>query len=845
MNFYTHVAVYGNKILYRGISEGRRVSRREGYKPSLFVSAPTEDPYHTVQGLPVKRVQFETIKEAKAYIEKYDKVENFTVYGNERFEYAFLADKFPGEVEWDKSKLLIANIDIEVAKDEEFGYSSAYDAENPVTAITMKLRNEILVFGIGDFTTERENVRYFKFRDEEALLKGFLRVWSSDYPDIVTGWNVKFFDIPYLINRLTRLFGEETARLMSPWKRLGERYVRFMNRDSQYLTISGVAIYDYMELYRKFAKQGTSQESYALNHIAHVEIGERKLDYSEYGSLNNLYKDNHQLFIEYNIRDVELVDQMEERGKNCAGILALALTLAYRAKVNFEDAFAQTRMWDAIIFNVMKKKRIVAPLIQKHTKTPYEGAYVKEPIPGLYKWVVSLDLNSLYPHLIMQYNISPDTIIEPDDYSDGHRGLLAAGVSVDALLSQSIDTTPLRALNCTMTPNGQFFTKARLGLLPEIMQSMYDARVVYKNKMLDAQKALVNDPDNAELKKQAATFRNLQEAVKVTLNSAYGGLANKFFRMFDVRQAHGITSGGQLSIKWVEKAINETLNKTLGTSGVDYVVAIDTDSVYVRFDSLVDRVFKRKNPTSEEIVAFLDRACTDVVGKVVDEAYGNLALYVNAYAQKMVMKRESICETAIWTRKKRYILSIWDQEGVRYKEPDTKISGLEIVKSSTPQICRDKLKDAVKVILTGTENDIVDFIEKFHAEFKALPVQDIAFPRGLSNLKKYHNSRASGPIHVRGALTFNSQLREHGLERIYESIGEGEKVKFVYLRKPNPCHSHVISFKTVLPKEFELESFIDYDMQFEKAFISPLKIILNSIKWRHEREKPSIASFFQ
>jgi DNA polymerase elongation subunit (family B) len=845
MNFYTSVAVYGNKILYRGIENGRRVSKREGYAPSFFVPGTDPGNFKTIHGEQVKQVNFSDIKSAKAFLEKYEKVDNFKIYGNERYEYAFLADKFPGDVEWDKSKILIANIDIEVAKDEEHGYSSAHDATNPVTSITYKRYNEILVFGLGDFKTDREDVKYFKFATEELMLRGFLRIWSSDYPDVITGWNVKFYDIPYLINRLTRLFGEEVAKTFSPWRRFGERFIKYMGRDEKYLTVSGIAIYDMLELYRKFAKKGTSQESYALNNIAHVELGERKLDYTEYGSLNNLYKENHQLFIEYNIKDVELVAQMEERGKNCAGILSLALTLAYRAKVNYEDALQQTRMWDSIIFGVMKKKKMVVPLIRKHTKTAYEGAYVKEPIPGMYRWVVSFDLNSLYPHLIMQYNISPDTIVEPEHYTDGHRGLLAQGITVDKLVAESIDLTPLRALNCTMTPNGQFFTLARYGLLPQIMQEMYDARVVYKNKMIDAKKALVTDPDNAELKRLASTFSNLQEAIKVTLNSAYGGLANEYFRMFDVRQAEGITSGGRLSIKWVEKAINAALNKTLKTQGVDYVVAIDTDSVYVCFAQLVDKVFASKNSDTETVVNFLDKVSQTLFTEIIDGAYGNLASYVNAYAQKMQMKRESICETAIWTAKKRYILKVWDQEGVRYTEPDIKISGLEIVKSSTPQTCRDKLKQAVKVILDGSQQDILAFIETYREAFERLAIEEIAFPRGITSLNKYLDGNHGRPIHVHGAITFNEQLRKHGLERTYESIGEGEKIKFVALSQPNPFHSHVISFKTVLPKEFELEKFIDYDSQFEKAFLAPLKIILDSIGWRHEREKPSIASFFR
>jgi DNA polymerase elongation subunit (family B) len=496
LDFYTNVSCSGNKILYRGIKNGKRVTKRVGYSPTLFMPQKGDTGYYTVRGETVFPLHFETISEARDFYKAHEDLDNSTVYGNTRFEYAYIADNFPGEIEFDRSKILIANIDIEVD-----GFTTPEEAAFPVTAISYKRYNEILVFGLGDFKTDRDDVRYFKFKDEEALLRGFLRIWTSDYPDIITGWNVKFFDIPYLYNRINMLFGEDDAKTLSPWKRTGEKFNKFMGREQRSLTLQGVAILDYLELYRKFAKEGMQQESYKLDHIAHVEIGEKKVDYTEYGNLMNLYRENHQLFIEYNIHDVELVGRMDERGKNCAGLLDLALTLAYDSKSNYDDVFQQVRMWDAIVFNHLKARKQVLPPSKVKDKESYDGGYVKDPKIGLSEWVCSFDLNSLYPHLIMQYNISPDTIV--DDVPDALAALVAGGLNRDTLLAQDLDTSVLRDYNVTVTPNGQFFTREFQGFLPAIMQQMYDGRVRYKNKAIEAKKELVEIEAEINRRKQS------------------------------------------------------------------------------------------------------------------------------------------------------------------------------------------------------------------------------------------------------------------------------------------------------------------------------------------------------
>jgi DNA polymerase elongation subunit (family B) len=401
-----------------------------------------------------------------------------------------------------------------------------------------------------------------------------------------------------------------------------------------------------------------------------------------------------------------------------------------------------------------------------------------------------------------------------------------------------------------MTANGQYFRKDTQGFLPEMMQRMYDDRVLYKKKMIEAQKELEKTKDKAqrfEIQNQISKYKNIQMAKKIQLNSAYGALGNQYFRFFDIRQAEGITLSGQLSIRWIGMKLNQYMNKLLKTSEVDYVIASDTDSVYLNLGPLVTMVYGSKDTPKEKIVDFIDKACSEKIEPFIDKAFQELADRMNAYAQKMFMKREVIADKGIWTAKKRYILNVWDSEGVRYEKAKLKMSGIEAVKSSTPRACRDKIKDALKVVMEGDESKFHQFVDDFRNEFKTLPFEEIAFPRGISDMTKYKNSlelySKGTPIHVRGAIVFNSLLEKNKLNKKYQEIKDGDKIKFCYMKVPNPIQENVLSILSVLPKELKLEKYIDYDTQFEKAYIEPLRIIVNTMNWSTEK-KSTLESFF-
>lgn len=470
--FYTNCTCIGNNILYRGVRAGERVTEKFTVQPTLFLPSNKPSKYKTLDGRNVDKIKFGDINEAKEFVRRYEQVDNFVYYGNTKYHYVYLGDKFPAIIDYDFNEIVTSNIDIEVAS--ENGFASPENPTEEVTAITLETRGTYVVFGCGDFTTERSDIKYIKCKSEPELLQKFLEHWEHIAPDVITGWNIQFYDIPYLVNRISKVFGDKEAKRLSPWKYLSTRKAYYKGRHQVAVELVGISTLDYMELYRKFQPK---QESEKLNYIAYVELGEKKLSYEEYGSLHELYRSNYQKFIEYNIKDVELIRKLEEKLK----LIEMACALAYDARVNFTDVFAQVRMWDTIIYNHLKQRNIVLPrLNENETATEYAGAYVKEVRPGMYDWVVSFDLNSLYPNLIAQFNISPECLL-PDKYRQ---------VSVKSLLNKDVDTSDIKQENISLAANGHCFMNDRTGFLPDILMRMYEDRKSYKNKMLDAQKEL-------------------------------------------------------------------------------------------------------------------------------------------------------------------------------------------------------------------------------------------------------------------------------------------------------------------------------------------------------------------
>lgn len=834
MKFYTSVNLVRNNILLRGYNGDERIQESVPYQPYLFITSKTGNTkYRTMQGKPVDKLMFDSASEARDFLKTYKDVEGMTVYGFDRFAYTFIYDEYPGEIVYDPAKINVITMDIEVASDE--GFPDIQKADNPVTAITLKRKDEYIVMGCGDYTPSSDKVKYLKCKDEYTLLSNFVKVWNMPTwnPDIITGWNIEFFDIPYLVNRIRNLLGEQEAKKLSPWKILEENEVENRGNKVQTFRPMGVAVLDYLQLYKKHTY--VQQESYSLNNIAFEELGEKKLDYSEYESLLDLYKNDYQKFIDYNIKDVDLVTRLDDKLK----LIELVYALAYDAKVNYEDTFASVKPWDVIIHNYLLDKKIVIPQFEsKATDEALVGGFVKEPQVGLHKWVVSFDLNSLYPHLIMQYNISPDTFVKRLPYD----------IDVDGILDGKLNAIRDDFEGCSIAANLCVYSNEKQGFLAELMQKMYDDRVVFKQKMIEAKKEF-EKTHSEQAGKDIARYHNMQMAKKIQLNSAYGALGNQYFRWFDMNHAEAITMSGQLAIRWIEKKINIYLNKLFKTNEVDYVLACDTDSMYITLDKLVSTVFanRDKPPSDIEITKFLDKVCGEKIEPYIDSCYQALADYVNAFDQKMKMKREAIANKGIWVAKKRYILNVYNNEGVEYAEPKLKMQGIEAVRSSTPSSVRSNIKKSLSIIMNKDEKTLHEFIDKFREEFNKLPFEDIAFPRGCKGVNKYNDAsqiyRKGTPIHVKGALLYNRLLEQKNLGKKYQKISEGDKIKFAYLKMPNPIHDTVISVPSVMPKQLGLQNYVDYDMQFEKSYLDPLRNILSAIGWNTE-QTVTIEDFF-
>ena len=832
MRFYTNVQMVGNHFLVRGYENGEHFMTRERFNPTLFVPSNKKTKYQTLNGEYVEAVQPGSVRDCREFIKKYENVENFKIYGNTGYIAQYISDKYPEEeIKFDTGKIKLTTLDIEVKS--ENGFPDVESAAEEVLLITIQdyATKQIRTWGQGPFNNKQQNVKYRSFSSEYDLLTDFINWWMMEQntPEVVTGWNIELYDIPYLVRRLDRVLGEKLMKRMSPWGLVTERETYIAGRKHISYDVGGITQLDYLQLYKKFTYK--AQESYRLDYIASVELGQKKLDHSEFDTFKDFYTHGWQKFVEYNIIDVELVDRMEDKMK----LIELAVTMAYDAKANYADVFSQVRMWDTIIYNYLKDRNIVIPPKERSDKdSKYAGAYVKEPIPGKYDWVVSFDLNSLYPHLIMQYNISPETLCEERHPS----------ATVEKILNEEITFEMYK--DKAVCANGAMYRKDVRGFLPELMEKIYKDRTVFKKKMLAAKQEYEKTPTKT-LEKEIARCNNIQMARKIQLNSAYGAIGNQYFRYYKLANAEAITLSGQVSIRWIENKVNGYLNKLLQTEEVDYVIASDTDSIYLNMGPLVTKFFGNKSDDKNAIVSILDKICKDKLEPFIESSYQELAEYVSAYDQMMFMKRENIAERGIWTAKKRYILNVWNSEGVQYNEPKLKMMGIEAVKSSTPAPCRQMIKDGLKLMMNGTEDNVIDFIEECRVKFRSLPPEEIAFPRTASDIRKYHSSSdiytKGTPIHCRGALLFNHYVKQKKLTNKYSLISNGEKIKFLYLKKPNIIQENIISFIQDFPRELGLDKYIDYDLQFEKSFVEPLKSILDAIGWSVEKTV-NLESFF-
>ena len=857
--FYTWVGKHRDEILVREVRDGKRKKLEVEYQPTLYTPAPPGESYplSTLDGRMVMPIQFESMGAARKHVDESKGVEGYTLFGNDMYQYVYIAENYPGHIEYDPKQIVIANVDIEVSA--RTGFLAALDTVNTpeeVTAITMKLSNEnkFRVFATKPFMPTEE-VEYIQCDDEGDMLEHFLAAWCKTYPDAMTGWNITGYDIPYLVNRITKRLDKKRANKLSPFGHI--RQITLRRFDSEYISysIAGVNNLDYRELYRKNVLEPL--ESYRLDYVAEIELGERKLDYSEYRNLWELYQKNFQKFIEYNIHDVRLVDRLEVKKR----IIDLQMLVAYRSKVNMEDVMSQVRTWDAAIYNHLRDRNIVVPFREVDDKdTQYEGAFVKEPVPKLYRWVASFDVNSLYPSLIAALNIGVETKIDRNMWEPEQRAEVNR-MSASLMLQRPPNWELFEGLNISMGSNGAAYDKSKNSIFTTMIVELLAARKEFRKiaeesekELEDVKRRLKETPDDPDLKRRAheldytkSEFDLKQKMTKVLNNSLYGCVGNEFFRFYDTENAEAITVTGQFVIQFVEQSLNRFLNKSFGTDNFNYVIAADTDSNYINLEPMVQKYLPNETDP-KKIVDYVDRVCKRIIEPEINRIFAEIRdVFIHGNGDYLAMKREVIADKGIWTKKKRYVLSIWDKEGIRYDKPKLKYTGLEMKRSTTPKSCRKAMMKCCELILHGTQEELYQYVQQYYDEFMRMPVEEIAIPKGVKGLDKYTDPRsiaASGcPQHVRAALWHNFLIEQKGLQSIYAPITEGEKIKYVYLKTPNPTHQNAIAFQGSLPPEFGLEKYVDREALYEKNFLEPMERIADAAAWKLEK-KANIESLF-
>ena len=824
--FYTYCWQYGKHVLTRGYRDGVAFTERDpSFKPKLYVRSPEVSDIKGLYGENLKPVEFLNAADCREFVQSYDGIGNYPIYGQTDLTYQYLSERYPDEVPFDMSVMNIQSLDIETTT--EHGFPDVDNPKEKITLITVVNNNtkEIFTWGEGDWNPESPeidglNVTYESCVDEYELLTKFGTWWFQNTPDIITGWNIEFFDIPYLMNRCARVLGGQDEQKQnkvkngfSPFNMTRKKSVKMMGREHTLYDIKGVAQLDYLDLYKKFTYQ--VRESYKLDYIAEVELGHKKLE-NNYDTFKDFYEKDWNRFVDYNIIDSKLVDDLEDKMK----LIELIATMAYDAKCNLSDIYSSVRTWDCLLYNHLLKKNIMIPQKKENEGRTIEGAYVQQPEIGGYDWVLSFDATSLYPSIIMQYNMSPETLVADEATID---------TTVEKLLDRKTEIDTGHAV----AANGAKFSRGKHGVFAEITQTFFDDRQKYKKLMKQTEREYEKTKDPS-LKAKIAKYNNFQMARKIQLNSLYGAMANQYFRYYDDRIAEGITLSGQFIIRETAKALDEYLNEVCGTEGEVYSFYSDTDSCYITLDKLVKKYYN--DLPKSKIVDLLDKIGEEKIEPAIAKAMTKLADYTNAYEEKIFFKREAIADKGIWVAKKRYALNVWDNEGVRYEEPKLKAMGLEIVRSSTPAPVRESLKEAVSICLTQDESVLQKFVDDNWQDFKSRPVEEIAFPRGCNNLDKYSSAadiyQKGTPIQVRGALLYNNELKKRKLDMKYPIINEGDKIKFVYLKEPNTLGENIIAFASKVPPEFDLHRYIDYEKMFEKAFIEPLNTVAESIGWK-------------
>ena len=832
MKFYTACALKGNKILVRGYRNGVRFTDTVAFKPSLYIKTDKDSKYRSLNGVKVKRMIFDTLYDCRQFLDQYRDLDDCPIYGNTDFLTQYLMETYEAEVEYDLSKIKVAYLDLECESEDGFP-----DLDNPNEKINlMSIRVDGATYVITSKPVDLPNCKVILTSSEKELIKKTFEVLAKEDVDIISGWNIKLFDMPYIIGRAKLFFDEKEIQEWLPFGLMKMRETDIGGKVYKIYEFPGYTILDYMDLYKKFS--GTSQESYALNFIAKAELDAQKLDYSEYGSLREFYRNDFQKFAEYNVQDAVLVEQLDNKLR----LIDLAVSIAYEAKITFDTVFFATRIWETICCDYLFKQSIIPPLKRSYAKDDqFVGAYVKDVTPGLYKNIVSFDATSLYPSIIMQWNISPETCENSDSSLNADDFLKNKRTSIPDIIEDA------ESRSCCLACNGSMFTRNVKGFIPVLIEKTFNQRKEAKSKMIDLEREY-EASKNQDLLPRIAALKIRQSVKKILANSLYGCLGNPAFVYSAPHLATAVTVTGQVIIRKAENCMNEYIQRITKTNS-DYVIAVDTDSVYLNLDPIVEQISKKTKIA--DITEFINQVCEQKIQPEFKKEMELLAYTIGCPENKIFFKREAIASAGMFIAKKRYALLMQDLEGVRFADPKLKIMGLETARSSTPAVVRSKLKDCIRIILTKTPEELRDYVDEFYDAFMIMPIEDVAAPRGVKGINKYKDNsniyKTGTPIATKAALLHNAYTKKLNIDKEVQSIKENDKMKFVFVKVPNPYgmggKDAVMGFINKPPKQFQLEKYIDRKKQFEKTFQEPLDNILQAINWSISKQA-TLDSFF-
>jgi DNA polymerase elongation subunit (family B) len=826
--------------LFTWDDNGTRVAIDMSYNPYIYTETTLKGDATSIFETPLRKKIFKDTRHRNNYIKECG---TNRVFENLRPEQQFLIDTFwkkNDDLEFSKHPLRIQYIDIEVYCPDVF--PTPEEAAQPINIITVydTLDSCFYTWGTKRLEKKIKNCEYVYCETEQQLLECYLNYVSRSQPDVISGWNSEGFDIPYIVNRCARVLGEDSIKKLSPVENIYSRLTTgAFGKQQQRWYISGVSCVDYLDIYKKFSIG--LRESYKLDAIAELELGSNKVDYGN-TNLSSLADDDWQLFVEYNVQDVNLLVELEDKLR----YLELLRMLAYTGLTTIESAMGTLSVITGATVIKARSKNLVVPTFIKDqiNNSKYEGAYVGEPQRGFQHDVISFDANSLYPNTMISLNLSPETKVGKITHKDDEYVYIKHVTGKDFKLTHTGFMDFVKKEDIAISRAKILFTQKKKGIMPEIVDGIYQQRVEVKKQLkklkLRLSKMDKNAPDYDVIQRQADQLDIKQFTLKILINTVYGYFGNKHAPIGDPDIARSITLTGQAVIKKSNDILRDYVDKT-GVPGADPVIYNDTDSSYIS----IARIMKSLGePFSHE--GKITQSAYDHAQAVEDHLNMEITKWsnsvLNSNDSRFVFKRECMSDVGVFLQKKRYVLHVLDDEGIPVDK--YKYTGVEVVRSTIPAPIKPYIKQIIETMMsTESRSETNEVFLKAYDIFKDLPVEDYSFVMGISDYEKYAH-RCNGfvtakgmPAHVKAAYHYNMLLEKLGLSGIYETIDTGDKVRFFYVTQPNKYGINAIAYKYYYPKEFKSVFEPDKEKMFEKIIYSIIERFYESVDWK--LSKPS------